>query len=131
MAKVSPPANNSVAWVQDPCLFIREVLVNPETSKPFELYTAQERFLRELFKRAPDGRLLYPEAVYSCPKKSGKSTTAAMAMLYAVIGLGGRNAEGLVCANDRDQPPVAKQREGYEWENRIHQFGRYDNSHCE
>src|SRR6202158_5225602 len=102
-AKKSPQANNSEAWAQDPCLFIREVLVNPETAKPFDLYVAQERFLRELFKGAPDGRLLYPEAVYSCPKKSGKSTTAAMAMLYAVIVLGGRNAEGIVLANDREQ----------------------------
>jgi phage terminase large subunit-like protein len=91
MAKQSTPPNISDGWSADPCLFIREVPVNPETGQPFELYQAQERFLRELFRRTKDGRLLYPEAVYSCPKKSGKSTLAAMAMLYAVIVLGGRN----------------------------------------
>ncbi len=100
MATLSP---NKDGWVRDPCAFIQEVLIDPATGKPFILYPAQERFLRELFRRAADGRLLYPEAVYSCPKKSGKSTTAAMAMLYAVIVLGGPNGEGIVLANDRQQ----------------------------
>jgi phage terminase large subunit-like protein len=91
------------AWRRDPVAFIGDVLVNPETGKAFELFPIQERFLRELFSLAPDGRLKYPEAVYGCPKKSGKSTTAAMAMLYAVIALGGQFAEGIILANDESQ----------------------------
>jgi phage terminase large subunit-like protein len=91
------------AWKRDPVAFINDVLVDPETGKAFELFPIQERFLRELFSLTPDGRLRYPEAVYGCPKKSGKSTTAAMAMLYAVIVRGGRFAEGIILANDEAQ----------------------------
>jgi Phage Terminase len=94
---------NSDGWVSDPCLFTREVLIDPVTGQPFILYPAEEKFLREVFRRTPDGRLAYPEAVFSAPKKSGKSTLAAMAMLYAVVVLGGRNGEGIVLANDREQ----------------------------
>lgn len=102
MAAQSTPTNSD-GWVRDPCLFIREVLIDPATGKAFDLYRAQERFLREAFRRTADGRLVYPEAVYSAPKKSGKSTLGAMAMLYAVVVLGGRNGEGIVLANDREQ----------------------------
>jgi phage terminase large subunit-like protein len=87
----------------DPVQFVADVLVDPETSRPFTLYDAQRRFLREAFRLARDGRLLYPELVYSAPKKSGKTATAAMAMLYAVCVLGGRFAEGYCCANDLEQ----------------------------
>src|SRR5437016_16383 len=41
--------------------------------------------------------------VYSCPKKSGKTATAAMAMIYVVGVLGGRYAEGYCLANDLEQ----------------------------
>jgi len=94
---------NITKWKADPVAFIHDVLVNPETGKAFELFPIQERFLRELFSLTPDGRLKYPEAIYGCPKKSGKTTTAAMAMLYAVVVLGGRFAEGIVLANDEAQ----------------------------
>ena len=90
-------------WRRDPVAFINDVLRDPETSQPFKLFPIQERFLRELFSLTPEGRLKYPEAVYGCPKKSGKSTTAAMAMLYAVVVLGGRFAEGIILANDEAQ----------------------------
>ena len=86
-----------------PLEFIREVLVDPETGQPFVLYPAQERFLREALTPGPDGRLPYTEMVYSCPKKSGKTATAAMAMIYVVIVLGGRYAEGYCLANDLEQ----------------------------
>src|SRR2546428_3499855 len=66
-----------------PCrggLVLSDVLCNPETGAPFDLYPAQERFLREALTPGPDGRLPFAEMVYSCPKKSGKTATAAMAM---------------------------------------------------
>jgi hypothetical protein len=44
-------------WKRDPTAFIREVLVDPETSAPFILYPAQEVFLRELLTPDVDGRL--------------------------------------------------------------------------
>src|SRR5439155_7051942 len=83
--------------------FIREVLRDPETGAPFVLYPAQERFLRKALTLTPDGRLRYPELLYAAPKKSGKTATAAMIVLYVVIVLGGPFAEGYVCANDYEQ----------------------------
>ncbi len=87
----------------DPVRFVRDVLRNPETGKPFVLYPAQERFFREAFTLTPDGRLPYPELVYAAPKKSGKTATAAMALLYVTRVLGGPYAEGYCCANDLEQ----------------------------
>jgi hypothetical protein len=90
-------------WKRDPVAFVEEVLVDPETGKPFELYPAQERFLRESFTVKADGRLPYPELVYSCPKKSGKTATAAIATIYTIVCLGGPYAEGYCVANSLDQ----------------------------
>jgi hypothetical protein len=61
-------------WRQQPISFIEGVLNDPETKKPFVLLDAERRFLEHAFKLDDDGRLLYPEQVYSCPKKSGKTT---------------------------------------------------------
>ena len=44
-----------------------------------------------------------PELVYSCPKKSGKTATAAFVVLYVVVVLGGKCAEGYALANDLEQ----------------------------
>jgi phage terminase large subunit-like protein len=67
------------------------------------LYPEQVRFLREGFTPLADGALPYPELVFSCPKKSGKSTFAAMILLYTVVVLGGQYAEAFCLANDEEQ----------------------------
>jgi hypothetical protein len=90
-------------WKRDPISFIHEVLVNPETSQPFELYPEQERFLRETLTLTADGRLPSPEIVFSAPKKGGKTATGAMAMLYVIVCIGGPYAEGYCVANDFEQ----------------------------
>ena len=51
----------------------------------------------------PDGRLPYPELVFGAIKKSGKTATAAMALIYVVMVLGGPFAEGYCVANDFEQ----------------------------
>jgi hypothetical protein len=89
-------------YVGDPCGFA-EALVNPETGEPFVLYDAERRFLSEAFTPGADGRLAYPELLFSAPKKSGKTTAAAIALLYVVRVIGGRYAEGFCVANDFDQ----------------------------
>src|SRR5580700_8526346 len=72
--------NDSVGrWKHDPVAFIEDLLRNPETRKPFEMYEAQQRFLQAALTPAADGRLPYPELLFSAPKKSGKTATAAMA----------------------------------------------------
>ena len=50
-----------------------------------------------------DGRLLYPEQLYSCPKKSGKTTFAAIYAITIVVLFGGTYAEAICAANDREQ----------------------------
>lgn len=90
-------------WKRDPIAFIREVLINPETNKPFELYPEQIEFLRRAFTPLPDGSLPCPEVIFSTPKKGGKTTLAAMALIYVIVALGGPYAEGYCVANDFDQ----------------------------
>jgi hypothetical protein len=86
-----------------PEAFIEEVLINPETGQHFILTSAERVFLSHAFKLTPDGRLKYPELVWSCPKKSGKTSFAAMLTIYMVLVLGGRFAEGYAAANDLEQ----------------------------
>ena len=100
MAKQSNPL---AAAKRDPVLFTETVLVNPETEKPFVLYAEQKRFLRTAFTLTPDGTLPFPEVVFAAPKKSGKTTLAAWALLYVVCAIGGRGAEGYCIANDFEQ----------------------------
>jgi len=90
-------------WKREPVAFIREVLINPETGERFVLYPAQEAFIREALTPRSDGRLPFPELVFSAPKKSGKTTTAAMMALYTIICLGGPYAEAYCVANDFEQ----------------------------
>ncbi len=90
-------------WRKDPVVFITEVLKNPETGRPFELYSEQEKFIREAMTLTKTGRLKYPELLFSAPKKSGKTALAAMITLYVILVLGGQYAEGYTLANDLEQ----------------------------
>jgi terminase large subunit-like protein len=98
------PANPALTrWRTDPVAFIREVLINPEDGKPFELYAEQVEFLRRAFTLTPTGRLPFPEIVFSGPKKSGKTAIAAMCGLYVVVAIGGPYGEVYCLANDYEQ----------------------------
>ena len=97
-----PSPNKLVEWRRDPIKFIEQVLINPETGAPFVLYPAQVELLRKALTLR-DGSLPYPELLYSCPKKSGKTATAAMATVYVIFVLGGPFAEGYCIANDFEQ----------------------------
>jgi hypothetical protein len=60
--------------------------------------------MRHAFALDDDGRLLYPELCYSAPKKSGKTTLAALVVLTMVLLRNeGRFSEGYVIANDLEQ----------------------------
>jgi phage terminase large subunit-like protein len=87
--------------MQSPLAFIRH-LNDPETGQPFVLNAAEALFLRHAFKTGSDGRLLYPELLYSCPKKSDKTTFAALLLLYCTLNFG-KFGEGYALANDFDQ----------------------------
>jgi phage terminase large subunit-like protein len=90
-------------WEADPGSFIEAHLIDPETGQPFELLPAERAFLARAFQIGDDGRLIYPEQVYSAPKKSGKTGWAALMGLTVVLIYGGVNAEGYLIANDFEQ----------------------------
>ena len=90
-------------WRANPIGFIQQVLINPETKKPFILLEAERVFLMYAFAKGPNGQLLYPERVYACPKKSGKTTFAAIYVITMVLLYGGAYAEAICAANDYEQ----------------------------
>jgi len=98
----APGADRLAVFAGDPIAFA-EALVNPETGEPFVLYGAERWFLRKALTPTATGALPYPELLFSAPKKSGKTTLAAIALLYVVRVIGGRFAEGFCVANDFDQ----------------------------
>jgi phage terminase large subunit-like protein len=83
--------------------FVKQILRNPETGKPFELYPAQESFLRRAFMLTDDGRLPFVDMLYSTLKKSGKTMMAGWTGHYVGTVIGGPFAEVFVVANDYDQ----------------------------
>jgi hypothetical protein len=87
------------AWRKDPIAFIEHVLRDPESGQPFVLSDAERQFLERAFELGEDGRLRFPELVFSAIKKSGKTTLAAVVMLVMVLLYGGRFAEGYCVAN--------------------------------
>ncbi len=90
-------------WRADPISFIERIIIDPETGKPFILLDAERRFLEHAFSTDSAGRLLYPEQIYSCPKKSGKTTFAAIYVLTMVLLCDGAYPEAICAANDHDQ----------------------------
>src|SRR5260370_26198521 len=90
-------------WRQDPLRFIETVLNDPETKQPFVLLDAERRFIEHAFQLDADGRMLYPELVYSCPKKSRKTTFAGIFTLTLLFLYGGAYPEGVCLANDMEQ----------------------------
>jgi phage terminase large subunit-like protein len=96
-------ATNIKRWRADPCAIVRDFLRDPRTNRPYVLFPQQERLIREEFTLTPAGRLPYSTAVYSTPKKNGKSTTAAWMAIYCAIVIGGPYAAVYLLANDMDQ----------------------------
>ena len=90
-------------WRHHPQAFIERVLRDPETGKPFKLLPAERAFFKHAFQRDDEGRLLYPEQVYACPKKSGKTTFGAIHSLTTTLLFGGSYPEATICANDQEQ----------------------------
>ncbi len=90
-------------WRADPAEFIEHVLHDPETKRPFRLLDAERVFLDHAFILDDNGRLLYPELIYACPKKSGKTTYAGIVALTLILLHGGSYPEATICANDYDQ----------------------------
>src|SRR6516165_10209204 len=96
-------ARSLVHWRAHPIEFIETVLFDPETRQPFKLLPAERAFLTHAFKFDDNGRLLYPEQVYSCPKKSGKTTFAALHVLTLTLLCGGAYPEAALRASYQEE----------------------------
>ena len=90
-------------WRREPWHFITEVMVDPETGRAFELLPAERVFFEHCFRTDDSGRLIYPEQLFSAPKKSGKTAFAALHTLTTALVFGGLYAEAYCCANDLEQ----------------------------
>jgi phage terminase large subunit-like protein len=90
-------------WRTDPCGFIETVLFNPQEGVAFKLLPAERAFLEHAFKLGDNGKLLYTEWLYSCPKKSGKTTFGALVCLVVILLYGEAFPEATLAANDQDQ----------------------------
>ncbi len=90
-------------WRAHPVEFIETILYDPETSTPFKLLPAERAFLEHAFKLRDDGKLLYPELIYSCPKKSGKTTLAAIFVITLLLLFGDALPEAVIAANSYEQ----------------------------
>ncbi len=85
-----------------PVEFIRRVIKESELGKPFKLMPFQEEILNLAFAFDEDGRLPYDTVIYSCPKKSGKTTINAALTLYWALTQEPPN-ELILAANDLEQ----------------------------
>jgi len=90
-------------WRADPAAFIQRHLIDPETGKPFKLLPAERVFLQHALATDRDGRLRYSELIYGAPKKSGKTSFAALFTITILLLFGGRYPEGYLAANDLEQ----------------------------
>ena len=90
-------------WRSAPIDFIESQLFDPETQRPFVLLPAERAFLEHAFKLDDTGRLVYREWLYSCPKKSGKTTLESIVILTMVLLFGGSYPEAFCLANDQEQ----------------------------
>ena len=90
-------------WKSDPVAFVAGSLRDPETGDPFVLYGEQKTFLREALRRTPEGRMRYTELCYSAAKKSGKTTLAAMVVIYTAVALAPAKGDLYLLSNDLEQ----------------------------
>jgi phage terminase large subunit-like protein len=90
-------------WQQQPIHFIEQILRDPETGRPFQLFAAERQFFAHAWLLNSAGRLLYPEQCFGAIKKTGKTGLAAAHMLTTTLVFGGRYAEAYCIANDLEQ----------------------------
>ncbi|MGO9062439.1 MAG: terminase TerL endonuclease subunit [Candidatus Binataceae bacterium] len=98
-----PNLNESLARWRNPETFIVECLIDPTNNRPFDLYPEERQFLAEALKITPGGKMAYTESLFSGGKKSGKTSLAAMIVIYTAVVLAGANGEVYLLANDLEQ----------------------------
>ena len=85
-----------------PITFIDRLIKKNELGQPFALMDHQREILRIAFDFDKDGRLAWDTILYSCVKKSGKTTINGALTLWWALTQEAPN-EVLALANDREQ----------------------------
>ena len=93
---------NLGVYRRDVVAFIDDLIKVNERGKPFQLADQQRKILRMAFAFDRDGRLPWNTIIYSCVKKSGKTTINAAVTLWWAFTQDPPN-QILVLANDREQ----------------------------
>ncbi|MCZ6688849.1 MAG: hypothetical protein ACE1Z6_12385 [Candidatus Methylomirabilales bacterium] len=76
--------NDLLRYATDPVAFIDDLVQKNELGRPFYLLDHQREILRLAFTFDKEERLAYDTIMFSCPKKSGKTTiNAALALWWA------------------------------------------------
>jgi hypothetical protein len=89
-----------------PLTFIERLIKKNELAQPFSLTDHQREILRLAFAFDENGRLPWDTIIYSCVKKSGKTTlNGAIALAWGFTQEAPN--EILVLANDLEQNPDA------------------------
>lgn len=86
----------------DICAFAEEQFYCPESKQLIKLEDHQKKILRDCFTQDKKGKFSYQTIIYSCPKKSGKTTIAALIALWYALTQEPPN-EIYTCANDFEQ----------------------------
>ena len=86
----------------DPVSFITRYIRRNELDQPFTLFPHQEEILRLAFQFDQEGRIPWDTIIYSCPKKSGKTSLNAMITCWWMFTQESPN-ELLILANDFEQ----------------------------
>jgi phage terminase large subunit-like protein len=102
-AKTTLTTKSLAFFRRHPIKFIETVLIDPETNQPFVLLPAERAFLEHAFQIGDNNKLKYSEWLYSCPRKSGKTTFQALVQLTMLLLWGGAFPESYICANDQEQ----------------------------
>jgi len=89
-------------YQHDVCGWIDKHIKRNEKGTPFQLTTHQREILRLAFAFDAEGRLAYDTIIFSCPKKSGKTTINAVISLWWAFTQEPPN-EIKVTANDLEQ----------------------------
>jgi phage terminase large subunit-like protein len=85
-----------------PVTFIDKLIHRNELGQPFSLFPFQREILSLAFAFDDQGKLPYDTILYSCPKKSGKSTINGALTLWWALAQEPPNT-CLLLANDREQ----------------------------
>ena len=89
-------------YAHDPVAFLDRYITRNELGQPFQLLPHQREVLRLAFAFDQHGRLPWDTVIYSCPKKSGKTTINAAITCWWAFTQEPPN-ELLIVANDLEQ----------------------------